>query len=165
MFHQQFDRRQLLGAGALSAVGVTFAACGRSTAAAAETFQVTHTTAEWKRRLGPDRDRILRQAGTEAPFSSPLNKEHRRGTFACAGCGLPLYASSTKFDSGTGWPSFYAVLPGATRTRRDGALGMVRIEEHCRRCGGHLGHIFDDGPKPTGKRHCINGLSLQFRPA
>ena len=165
MFHQTFDRRQLLGGAALTAVGATFAACGRSPAAAAETFAVTHSPADWKRRLGPDRYRILRQAGTEAPFSSPLNKEHRRGTFACAGCGLPLYASSTKFDSGTGWPSFYAVLKGATRTRRDGSLGLARIEEHCRRCGGHLGHIFDDGPPPTGKRHCINGLSLTFRPA
>ena len=160
------DRRGLLGAGAVAAIGAAFAACSRSNpAVAAESFQVTHTPAEWKSRLGADRYRILRQAGTEAPFSSPLNNEHRRGTFVCAGCGLPLYASSTKFDSGTGWPSFYAVLPNATRTRRDGGLGMVRVEEHCRRCGGHLGHIFNDGPKPTGKRHCSNGLSLKFRPA
>ena len=166
MLTSSFDRRGLLGAGALAAIGATFAACGRSTSAnAAETFAVTRTPADWKSRLGPDRYRILRQAGTEAPFTSPLNKEHRRGTFVCAGCALPLFASSTKFDSGTGWPSFYAALPNATRTRRDGAFGMSRIEEHCRRCGGHLGHIFDDGPRPTGKRHCINGLSLKFRPA
>ena len=134
-------------------------------AAAAERFAVSRTPAEWRRRLGPDRYRILREAGTEAPYTSPLNKEKRRGTFSCAGCGLPLFSSATKFDSGTGWPSFYAALPDAIRTRNDGALGMTRTEEHCRRCGGHLGHIFDDGPKPTGKRHCINGLSLTFRPA
>jgi peptide-methionine (R)-S-oxide reductase len=166
MLKLDFDRRGLLGAAAIAAIGATFAACGRAgPAAAAETFQVTHTAAEWKRRLGPDRYRILRQAGTEAPFTSLLNREHRRGTFVCAGCALPLFASSTKFDSGTGWPSFTAALPGATRTRRDGTLGMARVEEHCRRCGGHLGHVFDDGPRPTGKRHCINGLSLKFRPA
>ncbi len=166
MFNANLDRRGLLGAGALAAIGATFAACSRSTpAAAAETFEVTHTPADWKRRLGSDRFRILREEGTEAPFTSPLNKEHRRGTFACAGCALPLYASTTKFDSGTGWPSFYAALPNAVRNRRDSTLGMGRTEEHCRRCGGHLGHVFDDGPKPTGKRHCINGLSLTFRPA
>lgn len=166
MFNLDFSRRGLLGGGALAAIGATFAACSRSTAAAAaETYAVTHTSADWKRRLGPDRYRILRQSGTEAPYSSALNKEHRRGTFACAGCALPLYASTTKFDSGTGWPSFYAALPNAVRNRADGAWGMSRIEEHCRRCGGHLGHVFDDGPKPTGKRHCINGLSLTFRPA
>ena len=166
MFNLKFDRRGLLGAGTIAAIGATFAACSRSSpAAAAETFQVTHTPADWKRRLGPDRFRILRQEGTETPFTSALNKEHRRGTFACAGCALPLYASTTKFDSGTGWPSFYAALPGAVRNRRDSTLGMGRTEEHCRRCGGHLGHVFDDGPKPTGKRHCINGLSLTFAPA
>jgi peptide-methionine (R)-S-oxide reductase len=166
MWTMKFDRRGLLGAGAIGVIGATFAACGRpAPAAAAETFQIVRTPAEWKRRLGPDRYRILREAGTEAPFTSALNKEHRRGTFVCAGCALPLFASSTKFDSGTGWPSFYAALPNAIRTRRDWALGMSRTEEHCRRCGGHLGHIFDDGPRPTGKRHCINGLSLLFRPA
>ncbi len=166
MFDFSFDRRGLLGAGAMAAIGATFAAGSRPTpAAAAATFQVTRTPAEWRRRLGPDRYRILREAGTEAPYTSPLNKEKRRGTFACAGCALPLFSSTTKFDSGTGWPSFYAALPNAIRTRNDRAFGMARTEEHCRRCGGHLGHIFDDGPKPTGKRHCINGLSLTFRPA
>ena len=122
MFNLNFDRRGLLGAGAVAAIGATFAACSGSTpAAAAERFAVTRTPAEWKRRLGPDRYRILREAGTEAPFTSPLNKEKRRGTFACAGCGLPLFASSTKFDSGTGWPSFYAALPDAIRTSNDRA--------------------------------------------
>jgi peptide-methionine (R)-S-oxide reductase len=166
MLSVDFTRRRLLGAGTLAAIGATFAACSRSApAAAAERYEVTHSAADWKKRLGPNRFRILREAGTEAPYSSPLNKEHRRGTFACAGCGLPLFSSTTKFDSGTGWPSFYAALPNAIRTRTDGAFGMNRTEEHCRRCGGHLGHIFDDGPRPTGKRHCINGLSLTFRPA
>ena len=166
MLHHNFDRRGLLGAGAIATIGATFAACSRSApAAAAETFQVNHTPADWKRRLGADRFRILRQEGTEAPYTSALNNEHRRGTFLCAGCALPVFSSTTKFDSGTGWPSFYAALPNAIRTRRDSTLGMARTEEHCRRCGGHLGHIFDDGPRPTGKRHCINGLSLTFRPA
>lgn len=166
MFDLDFDRRGLLGAGTVAAIGATFATFGRSTpASAAPRFEVTRTPAEWKRRLGANRYRILREAGTEAPFTSPLNKEKRRGIFSCAGCALPLFSSATKYDSGTGWPSFYAALPNAIRTKNDGTLGMTRIEEHCRRCGGHLGHIFDDGPRPTGKRHCINGLSLTFKPA
>ncbi len=166
MFDLRYNRRGLLGAGAVAAIGAGFAAFGHSSpASAAERFEVTRSPAEWKRRLGANRYRILREAGTEAPFTSPLNKEKRRGTFSCAGCALPLFSSSTKYDSGTGWPSFYAALPGAIRTRNDGTLGMARTEEHCRRCGGHLGHIFNDGPKPTGKRHCVNGLSLTFRPA
>ena len=108
---------------------------------------------------------MLREAATERPFTSPLNKEHRAGTFACAGCALPLYSSKTKYDSGTGWPSFWAPLPGAIATSVDHELGYPRTEVHCPRCGGHLGHVFDDGPKPTGKRYCMNGAALRFVPA
>ena len=108
---------------------------------------------------------MLRREDTERAFTSPLNDEHRRGTFACAGCALPLFASTTKFDSGTGWPSFYAPLTNAIRTRDDGSLGISRTEVHCRRCGGHLGHVFDDGPRPTGLRYCMNGVAMTFAPA
>jgi peptide-methionine (R)-S-oxide reductase len=128
-------------------------------------FEVTLTEAQWRAKLSPAAFDVLRQEGTERPFSSPLNDEHRRGTFACAGCALPLYSSTTKFDSGTGWPSFWAPLKDAVRTRDDGSLGMVRTEVHCRRCGGHLGHVFDDGPKPTGLRYCMNGVAMTFAPA
>ena len=146
--------------------GLASAAAGLlGSPAFAQRDRVRMTEAQWKAKLGPDRFHILRQAGTERAFSSPLNKEKRKGIFACAGCGLPLFSSAAKFDSGTGWPSFWKAFPNAIATRRDTAFGMVRVEEHCRRCGGHLGHIFDDGPPPTGKRHCVNGLSLMFRPA
>jgi len=128
-------------------------------------FQVQYSAAEWRRRLGPQRYHILREAGTERAFTSPLLREKRKGVYACAGCRLPLFSSAAKYDSGTGWPSFKRALPNAVVYRRDNMLGMARTEEHCRRCGGHLGHVFDDGPPPTGKRHCINGLSLIFRPA
>ena len=155
-------RRSILaGCTAFAAI----AAAGLSAPARAKRFEVELSDAQWRSKLGPDRYRILRQAGTERPYSSPLNKEKRKGIYACAGCGLPLFSSAAKFDSGTGWPSFWKPLPNAIGTSRDRALGMIRVEEHCRRCGGHLGHIFDDGPPPTGKRHCINGLSLIFRPA
>ena len=158
-------RRHLLGTGSLALIAVATVGCGSQSNAAPAKFEVTRTPAQWKQKLGAQRFAILRQEGTERPYSSPLNNEKRRGTFTCAGCDLPLFSSSTKFDSGTGWPSFYAALPRAIGTRTDSTLGMSRVEEHCRRCGGHLGHIFDDGPKPTGKRHCINGLSLNFRTA
>lgn len=131
----------------------------------AQTFEIEKTDAQWRAQLTPQQYHILREHGTEPPFTSPLLKEHRKGTFACAGCDLPLYASDTKFESGTGWPSFWESLPQSIGTREDSTLGMVRVECHCSRCGGHLGHIFDDGPPPTGKRHCINGLSLNFKPA
>lgn len=121
--------------------------------------------AEWKKRLTAPQYYVLRQAGTERPFSHPLDKEKRVGTFVCAGCALPLYSSKTKYDSKTGWPSFWAPLKGGIATSTDYDLGYARTEVHCKRCGGHLGHVFDDGPKPTGKRYCMNGAALSFRPA
>ena len=129
-----------------------------------EAFAVALTEAQWRARLSPAAFEVLRQEGTERAFTSPLNDEHRHGTFACAGCALPVFVSTTKFDSGTGWPSFYAPIRDAVRTRDDGSLGMVRTEVHCRRCGGHLGHVFDDGPKPTGLRYCMNGVAMTFTP-
>lgn len=157
------NRRGVLGlVGCTAAVSLAALAQGR---APARQFEVQLSPAEWRRRLGPARFRVLREAGTERAFTSPLLNEKRRGIYACAGCGLPLFHSSAKYDSGTGWPSFRKAIPNAVIYERDMAFGMVRIEESCRRCGGHLGHVFDDGPPPTGKRHCINGLSLIFRPA
>ncbi|HTR88470.1 MAG TPA: peptide-methionine (R)-S-oxide reductase MsrB [Reyranella sp.] len=126
-------------------------------------FKVTLTDAEWRAKLTPGQYAILRKSGTERPYSSPLNDEHRAGTFACAGCALPLFASSTKFDSGTGWPSFYAPLKDAVGTEDDHTLGMERTAVHCAQCGGHLGHVFPDGPPPTGQRYCMNGLALTFQ--
>lgn len=128
-------------------------------------YSVTHTDAEWRKILAPDVYAILRQSGTEPPFSSPLLTETRPGRYDCAGCALPLFSSKTKYDSGEGWPSFYAPLPNAVRTSEDDSLGMQRTEVHCARCGGHLGHVFPDGPPPTGLRYCIDGLALVFVPA
>ena len=132
---------------------------------AAETFEITHTDAEWRKLLTSDQYAVLRQAGTERPFTSPLLHEERKGNFACAGCDLEDFSSTTKFDSGTGWPSFWAPIEKAVSTAEDKSFGMVRDAVHCSRCGGHLGHVFDDGPKPTGLRYCMNGLALTFKAA
>jgi len=133
---------------------------------AARAYEVTHTDAEWHKLLTPEQYNVLRQAGTERPFTSPLNNEHRAGLFSCAGCALPLFSSKTKFDSGTGWPSFYEpIAKKAVDEDSDTTLGMRRTEVLCHRCGGHLGHVFDDGPKPTGLRYCMNGLALSFKTA
>ena len=133
--------------------------------AAADTFPVVHTDAQWHQRLSSAQYAVLRESATEEPFSSPLLNEHRRGAFLCAGCDQALFSSATKFESGTGWPSFWTPLPHAVGTRTDRSFGMVRTEVYCSRCGGHLGHVFDDGPPPTGLRYCMNGLALKFRSA
>ena len=161
------NRRSFLGISASGTIGALFVAgCGMGGAAvAAGNFEIRKSPGEWKKQLGPQRFNILREAGTEAPYTSPLNKEHRRGTFACGGCALPNFSSSAKFESGTGWPSFWQPLPKAVAQSTDRSLGVERDEIHCRRCGGHLGHVFNDGPKPTGLRYCMNGLALRFRPA
>ncbi|HEV2037065.1 MAG TPA: peptide-methionine (R)-S-oxide reductase MsrB, partial [Candidatus Eremiobacteraceae bacterium] len=130
----------------------------------AKQFEFTLTDAEWRKRLTPEQYEVLRKHGTERAGSSPLENEHRHGTYACAGCELALYSSDTKFDSGTGWPSFWAPLPNAIETSNDTSWIEQRTEVHCRRCGGHLGHVFDDGPKPTGLRYCMNGVALDFHP-
>ncbi|WP_407696389.1 peptide-methionine (R)-S-oxide reductase MsrB [Sphingomicrobium astaxanthinifaciens] len=159
-------RRAFLGSAALAAAGSAYALATRGPRVARDAFPVARSPAAWRRRLGPRRYRILREAATEPPFSSPLHAEKRAGTYHCAGCDQPLFASRHKYDSGTGWPAFTRpIAPARIGYARDTSLGMIRTEEHCARCGGHLGHLFDDGPPPLGKRHCINGLALRFRPA
>lgn len=162
MHRQIRSRRDFLQWFGVSAAGLAVAACG---SADAREFPVRYTEAEWRRRLTPAQFRILRQKGTERPYTSPLLREHRRGTFVCAADGHPLFASATKFESGTGWPSFWRPLPNAIGTSTDYEIGVPRTEVHCARCGGHLGHVFNDGPRPTGKRYCMNGDALAFRPA
>ena len=156
-------RRALTWIGAALAMPL-FSACG-SSPAAAKTWRVSYSEAEWRKRLSREEYLILREAGTERPFTSPLNDEHRKGTFLCKGCANELFASNTKYDSHTGWPSFWKPLPGAIGTSTDRKLDYPRTEVHCADCGGHLGHVFDDGPRPTGKRYCMNGLAMRFRPA
>ena len=127
-----------------------------------EKFEVTHTDDDWRKLLSQDAYRILRHEGTESPYSSPLNSEHRAGIFACAGCAQHLYSSKTKFDSHTGWPSFWKPIENAVITKEDRSLFIPRTEVRCHRCGGHLGHVFEDGPKPTGLRYCMNGAAMTF---
>lgn len=158
-------RRTLLLAGAGGAAVLAAWRYNLPAATAADqTFRVTHTDAEWRKLLSPQAYAVLRREGTERPYSSPLNNEHRPGTFACAGCQLELFASETKFDSGTGWPSFWKPLDNAVGEITDRSLGMSRTAVNCAQCGGHLGHVFDDGPKPTGLRYCMNGVAMTFKP-
>jgi len=151
------------GVGALGWRAARHAAAAQAQAPAVP-YAVVHTDAEWRRLLSPAAYSVLRQGATEAPFTSPLLHEERPGTFDCAGCARPLYASATKYDSGTGWPSFWDHLPHAIDTAGDDSFGMRRTEVHCSRCGGHLGHVFHDGPRPTGLRYCMNGVALAFTP-
>ena len=157
------DRRRFLALLGMGGAVTAIAACTGGPAEA-KGYPVTRTAAEWRKRLTAQQFAVLREEATERPYSSPLNAEKRKGRFACQGCGTPVYSSATKFDSGTGWPSFWAAIPGSVGTKTDYKLLYPRTEVHCATCGGHLGHIFDDGPKPTGKRHCINGVALKFLP-
>ncbi|PWG02694.1 peptide-methionine (R)-S-oxide reductase MsrB [Sphingosinicella humi] len=161
-----FDRRAIIATGGAALIG-GFALFGgkRSAEARKGDFEIRLTEAEWRKRLTSEQYAVLREERTERAGSSPLDKEKRKGIYACAGCGLPLYSSATKYDSGTGWPSFWKPLPNAVGTRPDNILFIRRTEVHCRRCGGHLGHVFDDGPKPTGLRYCMNGDAMKFIPA
>lgn len=156
------SRRQFVTLGGAALAALVLAPL--RTVRAAPVYEVTHTDAEWRKLLTANQYAILRQGGTERPNSSPLNQEHRAGRFSCAGCNLPLFSSSRKFESGTGWPSFWEPLPKAVVANTDVSLGMVRSEIDCRRCGGHLGHVFDDGPQPTGMRYCMNGAAMTFAP-
>ena len=159
------NRRSLLlgGAALLAGAGAT-AVLPRASVHAAEIFEVTRTDEEWRRLLTPEQYNVLRKQGTEPARSSPLDREKQAGLFLCAGCDLPVFRSADKFDSGTGWPSFTQPIEGAIATAEDRGWFATRTEVHCRRCGGHLGHVFDDGPKPTGLRYCMNGVAMKFAP-
>ncbi len=159
------SRRSALAGLAYSVAMVPIMSAMGTGTALAKGYPVMFSEAEWRKRLTPAQFRILRAHGTEPPFSSPLDREKRKGTFVCAADGNPLFASATKYDSGTGWPSFWKPMSGAVRFSTDRKLGYLRTEVHCARCGGHLGHVFDDGPRPTGKRYCMNGDAMLFRPA
>ncbi|MFN8831748.1 MAG: peptide-methionine (R)-S-oxide reductase MsrB [Labrys sp. (in: a-proteobacteria)] len=156
-------RREALSAGLIAGTAATVLKLFGRTEAHAGAFEIEKPEEEWAKLLTPAQFQVLRKHGTERPFTSPLNTEKRAGTFHCAGCDLPLFASTAKYDSGTGWPSFYEPLANAVGTREDNTLFMTRTEVHCRRCGGHLGHVFDDGPQPTGLRYCMNGVALTFK--
>jgi peptide-methionine (R)-S-oxide reductase len=155
-----FTKRDFLRSSALAAIGLSFG-CSEGAAAKGK-FTYTLTDAQWRKALSPAAYQVLRHENTETPFTSALNKEKRKGIFVCAGCDQKLFASATKYDSGTGWPSFYQPLAGGVGLSSDNKLGYTRNEVHCARCGGHLGHVFDDGPKPTGKRYCMNGVAMKF---
>ena len=162
------NRRQFATGGAVATVatmgGTKFSAAAPPSGGSGM-FEVTHSDEEWRRLLTPAQYAVLRKSKTERAGSSPLDGEKRAGTFHCAGCDLPLFSSAAKFDSGTGWPSFWQPLDGAIGTRKEGVLFFAQTEVHCRRCGGHLGHVFNDGPKPTGLRYCMNGIAMTFKPA
>ncbi|MBS0578644.1 MAG: peptide-methionine (R)-S-oxide reductase MsrB [Proteobacteria bacterium] len=158
------SRRALIMGAVPACLALSVSYRSLSQAASHGAFEVTHTNEEWQKLLTPEQYRVLREAGTEAPFTSPLLNEKRSGTFACAGCDLDTFSSANKYDSGTGWPSFWAPLKGGIE-QSPGGSRMFGIEVHCHRCGGHLGHVFDDGPQPTGQRYCINGVALKFKPA
>lgn len=159
--------RRVLFGGAIIGLGAFVASrfAKAPIAHAAGTFEVERTDAEWKKLLTSEQYDVLRQEGTEIPFTSPLNHEKRKGVFSCAGCDLPLFNSDTKFDSGTGWPSFWQPIKDAVIEKSDSTFGMVRTAVECHRCGGHLGHVFNDGPQPTGLRYCMNGVAMKFQPA
>lgn len=157
-----FDRRSVLTLGSALAAAASSLGLGQKVLAAAEDFSVIKSDEDWRSSLDPAAYDVLRREGTERPYSSPLNREHRPGRYACAGCDTALFSSLTKFDSHTGWPSFWRPLDGAVGESRDRTLAMTRTEVHCATCGGHLGHLFNDGPHPTGLRYCMNGVAMGF---